>query len=833
MLLPFTLSCWCWWCLLSSTAAVVLPILRVKSESLAVCSRPEEALLLIEIIPNRFPHGDTTSISMVLSDLSSGAQDIIVPEGSIVITINEDTTATAIVSKDICLPANHCLILAIYESTRSVTGVFCCGYHHDEGWHYKVTYNGNTIKEGNEYQSSDYLQFGGGCQMPSKDNISAKDRRSLLAAGDTSSAEYSYVAVDEEGRRYFPRSLDISEVGQSLPALPDCTKHQGRTGCIINPKSSRGVSFHLPLISYQQNPACANGTCTLGIPMSKQNVDFTEDLVTNVQHIGFTVAKTGSLPNSSGYISNDIAAGDLDGDGLVDLVVATGSYYTGTNNQIYFNSGNKAIPFKEAIDLPGTDSYSTVVKLADIDNDGILDILLISDNTAFVLFNKGTDPLNFTRRVTLDFDTLDIDGLYALDLSVGDANNDDWLDIIVETNSGIVLFLNMKNGTFDKIHLPQLGPAYQVAFVDIDNDGRIDIISLSSSYYYYYGDLRVFMNNKVGNAGTFLEKDVIVIPGEYERFCVADMNDDEFPDLILAKYSFYGSVELLVNNGGTGFHDSITLMRPQANLNIASIEVGDLNGDGMIDLVFGTGSGISDFMIFNKGGGEFTEAIDLPGDLSYTNRGIVIADVNNDSALDIVTANDYDDKVLLNYLPIDTSSSFGAALSLPGGDGDTRSMAFGDFTQDGFIDIVVGNNYGANQILVNNGDGSFDAIYLPTSFFSSYTWAVAVGDIIVDDDELPDIVVCGDGCDILRNNGNLPFSPIRLSDWESHAIGIGDVNNDAFMDVIIGGYGSNGDVLFINNNDGTFSQINLPGFVETTNGGTSSIALADFNGDNR
>ena len=285
MLHPCTLSF-----LLSS---VLLPILRVKSESLAVCSRPNEALLQIEIKSNRYhDRSSTRFLSMVLSDLSSGANETIVPEGAFASTIND--TATTIMSKDICLPANHCLILAIYESARSAAGGACCGYH-DEGWYYKVTYDGIAIKDGNEFQSSGHLQFGGGCQIPSKDK-SANDRRSLLTstAGDTSTKN-SLFAVDEEGRRYFPRPPGNS----SVPELPDCTEHQGRTGCIVNPSSSRGASsFHLPSISYQQNSACANGACTLGIPMSKQHLDSTEQLILNVQHIGFTDANTKPLPNS-------------------------------------------------------------------------------------------------------------------------------------------------------------------------------------------------------------------------------------------------------------------------------------------------------------------------------------------------------------------------------------------------------------------------------------------------------------------------------------------------------------------------------------------------------
>ena len=198
--------------------------------------------------------------------------------------------------------------------------------------------------------------------------------------------------------------------------------------------------------------------------------------------------------------------------------------------------------------------------------------------------------------------------------------------------------------------------------------------------------------------------------------------------------------------------------------------------------------------------------------------------------------------LLLNIVPVE-SSSFGAALSLPGGVG---FVAFaGDLNQDGFVDLIVGNNNGRDQILLNNGGGSFldkDVIELSSSL-SFLTAVVAVGDL--NNNDLLDIISCGNrGCEIFMNNGNLrgnlSFSPTTLSNWGSAAIGLGDVNGDGFVDIIIGSSDSafagvnkvsKDNVLFINQN-GTFSDDNsfvLPGFNEDK----SSIALADFNGDNR
>lgn len=190
---------------------------------------------------------------------------------------------------------------------------------------------------------------------------------------------------------------------------------------------------------------------------------------------------------------------------------------------------------------------------------------------------------------------------------------------------------------------------------------------------------------------------------------------DSFKDSIIP---VSGSGELLVNNAGTGFDNSnVKTLIPLANLPIVSIDVGDhLNGDEMIDLVFRTVG--SNFIIINKGGGKFMEAIDLPaGGDSSTTQGIVIVDVNNNSGLYIVIAN-YGcrkDEVLLNLLPNDSTSAFGAALGITKLTGEapyTSAMALRYFKQSRFIDIEEGNKYQANTFLLNNGEGSFDVILL-------------------------------------------------------------------------------------------------------------------------
>ena len=168
-----------------------------------------------------------------------------------------------------------------------------------------------------------------------------------------------------------------------------------------------------------------------------------------------------------------------------------------------------------------------------------------------------------------------------------------------------------------------------------------------------------------------------------------------------------------------------------------AVALGDVDGDGDLDMVVGNGSGGANELLLNSGDGTFVAASAFPGGSADT-YAVALGDVDGDGDLDMVVGNNWggSNELLLNS----GDGTFVAASAFPGGSEYTYAVALGDVDGDGDLDMVVGNNfdmvvgnYGANELLLNSGDGTFVA----ASAFpggSAYTNAVALGDVDGDGD---------------------------------------------------------------------------------------------------
>ncbi len=243
--------------------------------------------------------------------------------------------------------------------------------------------------------------------------------------------------------------------------------------------------------------------------------------------------------------------------------------------------------------------------------------------------------------------------------------------------------------------------------------------------------------------------------------------------------------------------------------NGAGVGVGDLNNDGLEDLVF-AGNMVSSKLYLNKGDMQFediTETAGLTTDVWC--NGVSLVDINADGLLDIyLTVSGVDVSKRRNLLFINqgdlTFIEKAAAYGLDD-DGYSTHAAFFDYDLDGDLDMYLltyGNNEGVDLKMVNDKklDGTANS-----------------------NDKL------------FQNNGNNTFTDVTLDAGilvEGYGLGIAihDFNNDLYPDLYISNDFLFDDILYINNGDGTFSD-QAKQYLSHTSQFGMGIDVQDFNND--
>ena len=236
-------------------------------------------------------------------------------------------------------------------------------------------------------------------------------------------------------------------------------------------------------------------------------------------------------------------------------------------------------------------------------------------------------------------------------------------------------------------------------------------------------------------------------------------------------------------------HTGRTLLLEQTSEDSANASIGDLNGDGHLDVVLAKGrhSPLVDRIFLNDGRGGFAAAHDLSetADRSYSAS---LADMDADGDLDIVISNDMPDPKLV-YLN-DGAGRFTVGSTYGQGEWPTRNATVADLNGDRLPDIIVanrtGNSGGANYVCLNRGGGRFDADCLPFSTYSMTT--VTAADF--NRDGVVDLAAPnrdGGQSYVFLNDGKAGFAnriPFGDVDAAIRVTAAADINGDGRLDIV-------------------------------------------------
>lgn len=310
---------------------------------------------------------------------------------------------------------------------------------------------------------------------------------------------------------------------------------------------------------------------------------------TTYQNNGLGVFSSPKYPASANTDASCAVAGDIDGDGDLDVVTSS----SGEGKIYWYKKSNTDTTYGNQIIISHIVSSVKKIAIADMDGDGDLDIVSISGPSTSgyndrVSWFKNLDGLgNFGPQINIPIGTYDSpDGLAVYDVDAdGDKDIVTALDNWPDTGDKIIWYANNGTGSFgsQQIIASGLVSVKDLLESDIDNDGDLDLVSASS------GDNKVCWFENLNGLGSFGPQRIITSNASYVAdVAIADLDSDGKKDVI---YMSNGSVDDILwqqNQDGLGNFGTPRIINSNIDTNGAStIFAGDVDNDSDIDIIVG------------------------------------------------------------------------------------------------------------------------------------------------------------------------------------------------------------------------------------------------------
>jgi len=355
----------------------------------------------------------------------------------------------------------------------------------------------------------------------------------------------------------------------------------------------------------------------------------------------------------------------------------------------------------------------------DFHNTGFLDLSLCYYNGKNLFYQNNGDG-TFARINTGNLVALSD---YYSGSAVADYDNDGHLDLLVAAGavapSSRIPYLYNNNGdgtfnrVFDGVVSAQRGFLVVPAWADYDNDGFVDLFISNdgTSAANTGGTNLLFQNNGNGTFTKVLSGPVVSDNGIGWCALWADYDNDGFDDLLVINLVNNGR-NFLYHNNRNGTFIKITTNAVAADVWSTGAECGawgDYNNDGLLDLYVTdnyTSSGQQNRLYHNNGEGSFTSVASPPSPSGSRLKGVVWGDYDNDGYLDLFMASSPGNHVLYH------NNGDGTFTQILAGDpvNDTggNSCAWVDYDNDGFLDLFVTTGSGTHNLMYHN-DGNANA----------------------------------------------------------------------------------------------------------------------------
>ncbi len=481
---------------------------------------------------------------------------------------------------------------------------------------------------------------------------------------------------------------------------------------------------------------------------------------------------------------------DVDNDGHQDLFVC-GSVldFTG-HTRIFHNDGEERFTEETATRLPHQSFFAHDAVFLDAENDGDLDVALVTFDRTFLWLNDGSGVFSFS------VGQVPFTQVYGRTIAAGDIDSDGDADLVLgnwnpdAVNLRNLLYVNDGNGVFQNVPFPiDSADTVAIEIVDVNGDTYPDIV---------FGNLRALLAPNAQNM-------------------------------------------LYLNDGFGGFVDVTATNFPADDDRTYDVVSGDVDGDGDVDLFFANSNhslaeGFPNVLYLNDGSGSFVDASGQLANNDHCTDGAALIDFDGDSDLDLVLANRKSserNQLLLN----DGAGQFSDATDGRVPQAFSRSLASGDVDGDGDVDVAFGGV--RLRVQINDGAAWFHAVSEnKIARYGAQIHDMSAGDLDGDGDA-DAVYLTRSGSDsaieLYVNDGygsltRAPAAAEPVGGDFNFSVALADIDGDSDLDIATGSFGPGENQLFVNDGSGAFTDVTAAQLPPNPFP-TRSLAFADFDGD--